>query len=198
MENIIIALVCQLSTVDIIMNLKSKIESLLFVSGNPFSSERIAKILGVKKDEAEQESKNLAAAYEAADGGMKIAVIDDKYQMVTNPECAAAVADFLKEEIIGELTRPQLETLTIVAYRGPISKFELEQIRGVNCSMILRNLLIRGLVEQKSSEGDMERFIITHDFLKYLGLTGTSELPDYEKLNADKNLQDLLERTKDA
>ncbi len=179
------------------MNLKSKIESLLFVSGNPFSTERIAKILGVKKDEAEEELKNLKLAYDGADGGIKIAVIDDKYQMATNPECAGAVADFLKEEIIGELTRPQLETLTIVAYRGPISKFELEQIRGVNCSMILRNLLIRGLVEQKNGEGGMEKYSITHDFLKYLGLTETSKLPDFENLNADKNLQDLLERTKE-
>jgi len=179
------------------MNLKSKIESLLFVSGNPFSSERIAKILSVKKQEAEKELKNLVSAYEAADGGIKIAVIDDKYQMVTNPECAGAVQDFLKEEIIGELTRPQLETLTIVAYRGPISKFELEQIRGVNCSLILRNLLIRGLIEQKTGGEGMEKYNITHDFLKYLGLTDVKKMPDYENLNADKNLQDLLERTKE-
>ncbi len=183
-------------TVDIIMNLRSKIESLLFVSGNPFSTEKIAKILGVKKDEAERELKNLASVYDADNGGMKIAVIDDKYQMVTNPECAGAVRDFLKEEIIGELTRPQLETLTIIAYRGPISKFELEQIRGVNCSMILRNLLIRGLAEQKNGGDGMEKFNITHDFLKYIGLTDIKKLPDYDNLNADKNLQDLLERTK--
>jgi len=69
--------------------------------------------------------------------------------MTTAKESSEIVEKFLKEELTGEMTRPQLETLTIIAYRGPMTKMEIEQIRGVNCSLILRNLLMRGLVEAK-------------------------------------------------
>lgn len=179
------------------MNLKSNIESLLFVSGNPFSAEKIAHLLDIRKSEAETALQELKKEYAASGRGVQIAAVGDKYQMITSPNNSKLVADFLKEEVIGELTRPQLETLTVIAYRGPISKMELEQIRGVNCGLILRNLLIRGLVEVKAEKDGLDKYIITHDFLKYLGITGANELPDYEKLNADKNLQDLLARTKE-
>ena len=177
--------------------MKSKIESLLFASGNAFSLEKISSLVGIKKDEAGNLLDELKKDYENGKRGLRIAVVDNKYQMTTAPENAGLVQEFLKEEIIGELTRPQLETLTVIAYRGPIAKIELEQIRGVNCSLILRNLMIRGLVESKSGEDNLERYLITHDFLKYLGITDVKELPDYEKLNKDKNLTDLLERTKE-
>jgi len=180
------------------MNMKSKIESLLFISGNACSLEKIASLVGVKKQEAENLLNELKKDYEDGKRGLRIAVVENKYQMVTAPENTELVQVFLKEEIIGELTRPQLETLTVIAYRGPIAKIELEQIRGVNCSLILRNLMIRGLVEPKSGDDNVERYLITHDFLKYLGMASTKELPDYEKLNKDKNLSDLLERTKRA
>ena len=173
------------------MNNKSKIESLLFVSGNHFSSDKIAKILDIKKKEAEQLLIELEKEYKENDRGIQIAVIENKYQMVTHPKNSKLIEEFLNQEIIGELTKPQLETLTIVAYRGPISKVELEQIRGVNCSMILRNLMIRGLVENRAEDG-LEKYLITHNFLKYLGLTNASDLSDYEKLNKDENLEDLL------
>lgn len=180
------------------MNLKSQIESLLFISGSPFSGEKIAKILGAKKDDVEKALAELREDCKKENRGVQIAALDNKYQTVTNPENSKLVEGFLKEEVIGELTRPQLETLTIVAYRGPISKIELEQIRGVNCGLILRNLSIRGLIEQKTEKDGADKYLITHEFLRYLGITGTKDLPDYEKLNKDKNLQDLLERTKEG
>ena len=69
----------------------------------------------------------------------------------------------------------------------------MEQIRGVNCSLILRNLLIRGLVEAEyNKQRAVTEYNITMDFLKYLGLSSVKELPDYEKLNSDENLQKLL------
>jgi segregation and condensation protein B len=119
--------------------------------------------------------------------------IDGEYQMSTAPDSSKMVKDFLKDEITGELTRPALETLTIVAYRGPISKPDLEQIRGVNCSLILRNLMIKGLVEVKSSDKSGEAlYNITFDFMRYLGIKKTSELPDYEKLSKNEILEKVL------
>ncbi len=117
----------------------------------------------------------------------------DEYQMATSPENSKLVQDFIKDETTGELTRPALETLTIIAYRAPVTKAELEQIRGVNCSLILRNLLIRGLVESsEDAETKLIYFRPTFEFLRHLGIGSVNELPEYGKLNSDENLQQIL------
>jgi segregation and condensation protein B len=86
-----------------------------------------------------------------------------------------------------------LETLTIIAYRGPVSRAEIEQIRGVNCAIILRNLLMRGLVENQEDKKKMQTvYNITFDFLQFLGLKEQSELPDYAKLNSSESLEKIL------
>lgn len=179
------------------MDIKSKIESLLFISGSSLAVSKIANLIKIKNQEAKKALDELKEEYASGGRGLAIAAVEDKYQMVTSSENAEMVQSFVKEEVIGELTRPQLEALTVIAYRGPITKIELEQIRGVNCSLILRNLLIRGLIETKAEKDGLERYVVTHDFLKYLGIVGTEKLPDYEKLNKDKNLQDLAERMKE-
>jgi segregation and condensation protein B len=92
------------------------------------------------------------------------------------------------------LSQPSLEALTIIAYRGPIAKLELERIRGVNCSLILRHLLLRGLVEEKLDKTKNENFYtVTHDFIRFLGLGSVTELPDYEKLNQAEAINSVLE-----
>lgn len=169
--------------------LKAKIESLLFVSTKPLTVKRLADVTEAKKDEVKKALDELLADYDSREGGLVILRNGEEVQMATGPDHADMVKEFLKDETFGELTRPSLEALTIVAYRGPITKAELEQIRGVNCSLILRNLMIRGLVEMKD-----ERYIVTFDFLRYLGLKSVSELPEYEKLNSDENPQKLLEK----
>src|SRR4029077_18065787 len=79
------------------------------------------------------------------------------------------------------------------AYRGPISKIQLDTIRGVNCALILRNLMIKGLVEAKANRDKLQTsYQVTTDFVKYLGLTTIAELPDYERLNHDEQLNQLL------
>src|SRR3989338_3080090 len=110
--------------------------------------------------------------------------------MVTSAENSQLVQDYIKEETTGELSRAALETLTIIAYRGPVSRAELEQIRGVNCAIILRHLLIRGLVEADQDRKKMQLvYNITFDFLKFLGLNQQSDLPDYAKLNSSESLE---------
>jgi segregation and condensation protein B len=124
---------------------------------------------------------------------------DGKIQMTTDKASSAVVEKFLKEELTGEMTRPQLEALTIIAYRGPITKMELEQIRGVNCSLILRNLLIRGLVEsQMDKKIGVPLYQVTVDFVRFLGLTDIKQLPDYEKLSNSEVIQSILERNMTA
>lgn len=176
------------------MELKYQIESLLFISHKPLSISELVKLLEAEKSAVETALAELTAEYHQKNGGVEILQLEDKYQMAVAGENSELVAKFLKTEVTGELTRPSLETLTIVAYRGPISKVELELIRGVNCSLILRNLMMRGLVEAKE---DKDRgttvYQITFEFLKHLGFDNIAELPDFEKLNRNNNLEKLLQ-----
>jgi len=114
--------------------------------------------------------------------------------MVSAPDNVKLIQEFIKDETTGELTRPSLETLTIIAYRGPVSKLDLERIRGVNCSLILRNLLIRGLVESKTEKKEIY-YNITFDFIRFLGVNDIKELPDYERLHTDDSLDRMLDDT---
>ena len=175
------------------MSLKSKIESLLFISNQPFTLKKLVSITKTDKDKVEAAIKELSVEYNNDGRGMAIQKIGAKVQMVTAADNARLVKDFIKEQTTGELSKAALETLTVVAYRGPISKAELEQIRGVNCSVILRNLLIRGLVESKEDNKKMQMsYNITFDFLKFLGLNDQTELPDFEKLNSSEILDEIV------
>ena len=173
--------------------LKSKIESLLFISNQPFTVKKLIDLTKSDKEKINAAIKELMADYNQADKGIQIQRIGDKIQMVSSVDNTRLVKDFIKEETTGELSRAALETLTIVAYRGPITRAELEQIRGVNCAIILRNLLIRGLVENKEDKKNMQTvYNITLDFLKFLGINEQSELPDYEKLNSSESIEKVL------
>ena len=174
-------------------SLKSKIESLLLVFNQPLTVEKLVTLTKAETKAVEAAIRELMAEYNQADRGVAIQKSGTKVQLVTSPDNARLVKDFIKAETTGELTRAALETLTIIAYRGPITRAALEQIRGVNCTIILRNLLIRGLVESADDKKKMQvTYSVTLDFLKYLGLHEQSELPDYEKLNSNERFEQLL------
>ena len=179
------------------MSLRSEIESVLFVSSRPLSYKRLVEVTGAKKADIVEAVDALAQDYGSREGsGVVVLRNGEEVQLATSPEHAEMIKGFLKDETFGELTRPALETLTIVAYRGPMTKAELEQVRGINCSMILRNLLIRGLVETKEEarpEGQTTLYGVTFDLIRYLGIRQVSELPDYEALRSEENLKKLLE-----
>lgn len=179
------------------MSLSTKIESLLFISPRPLTVKRLAELASVETDAVEKELSALADRYNTDASGLHLLRHANSVQFVSSPLNSKVVTDFIKEEQAGELTRPALETLTIVAYRGPISKIQLDTIRGVNCALILRNLMIKGLVEAKSGGKDKHQtsYQVTMDFVRFLGLSQISDLPDYEKLNRDENLEQLLNPT---
>ncbi|MDD5040310.1 MAG: SMC-Scp complex subunit ScpB [Patescibacteria group bacterium] len=177
------------------METKHLIESLLFVSGKPVSIVKLTELLGCTREQTVQAADDLMREYADGKRGVQIQKTATSYQMATSPDASGTIQNFVKAEQTGELTKPSLETLTIIAYRGPITKAELEQIRGVNCSLILRNLLIKGLIETRDDRGKMAAvYTVTFEFLRFLGLHRVEELPDYAKLNQDENLKKLLER----
>lgn len=175
------------------MELKAKIESLLFIAGKPLTAKKIAEYIKAKEDEVEDALKALQGEYKERSAGVQFFSTGRSWQMGTSGEGASIVEEFVKEEFTGELTRPQLEALTVVAYRGPISKTELEIIRGVNCSLILRNLLIRGLIdEEHDAKTKQNRYRVSIDFLRHLGLRSAQELPDYELLRSHEVVQTVV------
>ncbi|MCX6779934.1 MAG: SMC-Scp complex subunit ScpB, partial [Candidatus Magasanikbacteria bacterium] len=137
------------------MSINSQIETILFVASKPLSFKKIAKVLQVEENVVLESLKELVTKYNQAESGMVVLQNNDDYQMVSNPDNKAIAENFLKAEVSGELTRPQLETLTVISYCGPITRPELDQIRGVNCSLILRNLMMRGLIKENDDNASL-------------------------------------------
>ena len=175
--------------------LKSIIESILFISGEPVKIARIAKIAGAEKPEVENAIMVLQGEY-AQGRGMIIVRKEDEVQMATAPENAQIISELVKSEIQEGLSRASLEVLAIVAYRGPMSRLDVEAIRGVNCSFTLRTLLMRGLVERVDNPNDSRSYLykISFDFLKKLGLESVNQLPDFESLSKDSRIDSVVEK----
>jgi segregation and condensation protein B len=174
--------------------LSSKIESLLFITARPLTVKRLMEVCDASKEDVVKALDEIASAHNADGRGIRVLRNGNEVQMSTSPENSKMVQEFLKDETTGDLTKPSLETLTIIAYRGPVSKAELEQIRGVNCSLILRNLLMRGLVEAEGEPYDPATpYRVTMDFLRFLGVAGVEELPEYDKLRSHENVTRVLE-----
>jgi len=175
--------------------LKSQLESLLFVANKPLTVKELADLLKTKNNEIEAAMDELSSDYTSTGSGLQIIKNNGKYQMVSSAESAAIVQEFIKDETSGELSRPSLEALTVIAYRGPITKIDLDRIRGVNCSLILRNLLIRGLIEERADKEKAASFYnVSIDFIRYLGINKLEDLPDYERLHQDDTIAKMLNR----
>lgn len=163
------------------MNLKSVIESILFIQGEPLEVSRLAKISGAAESEVRSALGELRSEYR--ERGIQLIANGGEWQLVTNPEHKAIVEKFITSDLSEELSRAAIEVLTIVAYKGPLSRMRIEYIRGVNSAFTLRNLLIRGLVTREENPDDRRSYLyrISTDFLKYLGLTRLEDLPSYEE-----------------
>ncbi len=166
------------------IKLKSIIESLLFVSGEPMKLKVIAQIAKVPVSEVKDALLVLHNDLRSGNRGLGIIEKEDEVQMATAPENSEFVRKMMEADMKSDLSRATLETLAIVAYRGPLTRMKVEEIRGVNCSFTLRYLLIRGLVERIDNPEDSRSYLykISFDFLKKLGLEKISDLPRYEEL----------------
>jgi len=175
------------------MDIKSQIESLLFISAKPVAVVELAKIIKASPEEIKKAGDELVELYKSEKRGLEIIKDGSKFQMVSSPDNSKVIQEFIKDEVSGELSRPSLEALTIIAYREPISKLDLDRIRGVNCSLILRNLLIRGLIEARfdKKKGDTY-YNVTFDFVRFLGINEIAELPDFKRLHTHDSLNRMI------
>ncbi len=158
------------------------IEAILFMKGEPVTHKELGLLTKATPEELESALAELGA--NLSERGIRLVRKDDEVTLATSPEFSQFFADAAREEQSKDLGKAGLETLAIVLYQAPVSKNKIEYIRGVNCSFVLRSLLIRGLVERIQNPEDQRSYLYrgTFDALAHLGVTAVSELPEYEEL----------------
>ena len=160
------------------LSLKAQIESLLFVASEPVTGDRLAAALQAGSEQVAEALKSLEQEY--AERGFRLQRKGERVQLVTAPEAAEAVRTFLGLEVSSKLSPAALETLAIVAYRQPVTRSEIELVRGVSSDSVLRTLVSRGLVEEQGRLEQAGRPIIygtTFEFLQQFGLYSLEQLP---------------------
>ena len=171
------------------LNLESKIESVLLFKNEPVSIVELGKWLGEKPDAVRIALSNLKDSYQ--NRGIVMLSDGEHVSFGTHPDMSGLIENLQKEELSRELGRAGLETLAIILYRGPISRREIDYIRGVNSSFILRTLLVRGLIERSESMERSYSYKATLKLLEYLGITRLEDLPEYG--NAFKKIEEFVE-----
>ncbi len=153
------------------------------MKGEPTKIARLAKIFGTEEGEIKEA---LGSLRENLSGrGIRLMEKDGAFSLATSPESAPFTRALVEEEFDSSLTKAALETMSIVVYRGPVSRADIDYIRGVNSSFILRNLLVRGLVERAANPRDSRSYLYKPSFalLRHLGVQNLEELPDYGNFN---------------
>ncbi len=154
------------------------LESLLFVAPEPLTVARLAAALLLEPAQVEEGLQALATSLQ--DRGLRLQRKDDRVQLVTLPAATGAIERLLGLEGNPKLSPAALETLVMIAYRQPLTRVQIEAIRGVNCDGVLRTLLSRGLIEEQGRLEAVGRPILygtTFEFLQYFGLANAGDLP---------------------
>jgi segregation and condensation protein B len=172
------------------LSMTAKLEALLFVAPGLVSVAQLAAALDVSTSEVEEGLEALAAKYGAQDSGLRLQNYRGRYQLTTAPETAELIEHFLGLEATSRLSRAALEALSIVAYRQPATRPQVDAIRGVNSDYVLKSLLSKGVIEEIGRAETPGRPILygtTPEFLQYFGLNSLDDLPP---LNLDEESQD--------
>ncbi|MBI1960694.1 MAG: SMC-Scp complex subunit ScpB [Candidatus Liptonbacteria bacterium] len=157
--------------------MKRAIEAILFINGDPVSFRTLAGRLARAPEDVEAACAALQEELRARNAGLALVTNGGSVQLVTAGDLAPVVESFVKHDTDENLTPAALETLSVISYLGPVSRPEVEYIRGVNSAFIIRNLLMRGLVEK---EGD-RLYRASAALLHYLGIQRIKDLPVYEE-----------------
>lgn len=176
----------------------SAIESLLFVAGRPLEQNELRKVLAVGEEDLQAGLQALAHILEEQRRGLRLQRLGTQVQLVTAPENARYVAALLGLPLTARLTPAALETLAVICYRQPITRAQIEAIRGVNSDRALASLIQHGLVAEVGrapTVGHPALFATTPEFLQQFGLTSLEELPHIDGLpDVQRAVQALQER----
>jgi len=166
------------------MELQSKIEGLLFYKGEDVKIEKLAELFNVSKEEIEEALKKLEESLTGR--GLVLMRKEDSIILGVTNELSSLIESIRKEEISKELSKASLETLSIILYKNEVARSEIDYIRGVNSSFILRNLLVRGLIEKITDPKDSRRMLYkpTLETLSFMGITSIEQLPNYNEVRS--------------
>ena len=166
--------------------MKNIIECLLFFSDRPLSIERLAEIMEIDSlDEIKGAVEDLQKEYELRNSGLQVMNIAQGYQICTRGEFSSWVRKLYKSQTTFQLSLPALETLSVIAYKQPVTRGEIEKIRGVDASYVLRTLLEKKLIRisgRKKLPGRPMLYATSQEFLRYFGLKDLSEIPSLEEI----------------
>ena len=169
---------------------KSLIEALLFISGEPVTLSVLKSIAELPENDLKQLLEELIIEYKQKESGLLIIEIANGYQMVTNPLYSQWIKKFSTTSTANKLSMPSLETLAIIAYKQPIIKAELEQIRGVNSDGVIKTLLDKRLIKimgRREVPGKPLLYGTTQEFLQYFGIKDLTELPTLKELAREES-----------
>ncbi len=173
--------------------LSNVIKSILFLSGKPVEQKFIQEKLEVSAKEMRDAVNEVAEEF-SGENGINLLRFNGKLQLATNSDYSKEVESVLNPIKEKELTNAMLETLAIIAYKQPVTRLDVEEVRAVDCTYSLQNLTRLGLVEavgRKDTIGHPVLFATTDEFLKRFSIGDVSELPDYETLL--EKLKDIAE-----
>lgn len=156
------------------------IEALLFVAPAPIPLARLAQVLDLSEEVVQGAVDSLAERYAGERRGLRVIRRADRVHLTTAPEAAAHIEKFLGLDLSTRLSTAALETLAVIAYRQPMTRGDIEAIRGVNCDGVLKTLLARALIEpvgRLEQPGRPYLYGTTLQFLQYFGLEGLDRLP---------------------
>lgn len=172
-------------------------ESLLFVSGEPIKLKELASIIESSEDFAEDILKELILKYETEERGIRLININRQYQLVTKPKNSNYVQKLLKTNIRQALSQAALETLAIVSYKQPVTRIDIDDIRGVKSDSAVLTLVDKGLIKECGRMDVAGRPILyatTEEFLKNFGLNTIKDMPPFENILEGMTSEEALEQ----
>lgn len=177
-------------------DLAQKIHAILFYKNTAVSKNFLIKTL-------EEEEETIIQALEEVsthlqNSGLSLIESNGEYSLGTSPETSSVIEKIVKDELSGELSKASVETLSIISYKGPISRKEIDYIRGVNSAYIIRALEIRGLIEKQDGSKDRgSLYIPTREFLAFMGITKREEMPEFNIVMEEIRKFEESKETKD-
>ena len=168
---------------------KYLLEAILFLSGEPLSVSSLKEVTDISDSEITRLMDELMAEYRDRNGGLLVTEIANGYQIITNSSYAHWLKKFRVKSASSKLSASALETLAIIAYKQPIIKAEVEQLRSVNSDGVIKTLLDRKLIKimgRKEAPGRPLLYATTKEFLQYFGLKDLTELPTLKDIEREE------------
>lgn len=161
------------------MTLEQQLEGLLFYKAIPFTKQALLKLFDCSEEELAAALQTLTKRLESS--ALRLVDTGSSVELVTAPELDPLIEAIRKDELRRDIGRAGAETLAIVLYRGPLSRADIDRVRGVNSSFILRNLLVRGLIE-KDTDTKNTKYKASTELFNHLGISTLTDLPDFSSI----------------